>query len=46
MQIKEEWRATPNGLIRARGLGLGLSGQPGPFNAITDPAGWVAAPQK
>jgi D-aminopeptidase len=36
MQIKEEWRATPSGLTRARGLGLGFSGQPGPFNAITD----------
>ncbi|MET0483588.1 MAG: P1 family peptidase [Aestuariivirgaceae bacterium] len=36
MQIKEEWRATPSGLIRARGLGLALSGRPGPFNAITD----------
>ena len=36
MQIKEEWRATPSGLIRARGLGLALGGQPGPFNAITD----------
>src|SRR5262245_25590661 len=36
MQIKEEWRATPSGLIRARGLGLALGGEPGPFNAITD----------
>ena len=38
MQIKEEWRATPSGLLRARGLGLALGGQPGPFNAITDVA--------
>src|SRR5262245_66336239 len=36
MQIKEEWRATPSGLIRARGLDLALGGEPGPFNAITD----------
>src|SRR5262245_19937086 len=38
MEIKDKWRITPNGLTRARGLGLGLGGRPGPLNAITDVA--------
>lgn len=33
------WLRTPSGLLRARGLGLRLPGEPGPFNAITDVAG-------
>ncbi len=33
------WLRTPSGLLRARGLGLPLPGEPGPFNAITDVAG-------
>ena len=36
MEIKEEWRITPSGLTRGRGLGLAFGGRPGPFNAITD----------
>jgi D-aminopeptidase len=36
MEIKEEWRITPSGLTRGRGLGLAFPGRPGPFNAITD----------
>jgi D-aminopeptidase len=36
MEIKEEWRVTPSGLTRGRGLGLAFAGRPGPFNAITD----------
>src|SRR6476661_5277687 len=36
MEIKAEWRMTPGGLTRGRGLGLAFGGQPGPFNAITD----------
>nr|WP_295461636.1 P1 family peptidase [Mesorhizobium sp.] len=33
------WLRTPSGLVRARGLGLPLPGEPGRFNAITDVAG-------
>jgi D-aminopeptidase len=33
------WRTTPSGRLRARGLGLALSGTPGSLNAITDVAG-------
>jgi L-aminopeptidase/D-esterase-like protein len=33
------WQKTPSGKLRARGLGLPLSGTPGPNNAITDVAG-------
>ena len=35
----EDWRKTPAGKRRARGLGLPLPGVPGQFNAITDVAG-------
>ncbi len=37
--MSEHWLTTPNGLTRARGLGLPFDGTPGPFNAITDVAG-------
>jgi L-aminopeptidase/D-esterase-like protein len=30
------WKTTPSGKVRARGLGLPLSGRPGPGNCITD----------
>ncbi|MFH1794789.1 MAG: P1 family peptidase [Pseudomonadota bacterium] len=33
------WLRTPSGLVRARGLGLPLPGEPGRFNAIPDVAG-------
>lgn len=35
----DNWTTTPDGLIRARGLGLPFEGTPGPFNAITDVEG-------
>jgi L-aminopeptidase/D-esterase-like protein len=31
--------ATPAGKVRARGLGIGFDGEPGPWNAITDVTG-------
>jgi L-aminopeptidase/D-esterase-like protein len=34
-----EWKATPSGKLRGRGLGLPFPGLPGPHNAITDVAG-------
>lgn len=34
--MTEYWQNTPSGKKRARGLGLALPGEPGPFNAITD----------
>src|SRR5262245_10100437 len=37
--MSDFWTKTPSGKMRARGLGLPLSGTPGPFNAITDIAG-------
>lgn len=37
--VSPHWLRTPSGLLRARGLGLPLPGEPGPFNAITDVAG-------
>jgi D-aminopeptidase len=39
MRIGLEWRRTPLGKLRARGLTLPLPGKPGPHNAITDVAG-------
>lgn len=36
---KSDWHRTPGGRVRARGLGLALPGEPGPWNAITDVAG-------
>ncbi|HKY94411.1 MAG TPA: P1 family peptidase, partial [Kiloniellales bacterium] len=33
------WQKTPSGKLRARGLGLALSGTPAANNAITDVAG-------
>jgi D-aminopeptidase len=35
----QHWTTAPSGHRRARGLGLALSGTPGPLNAITDVAG-------
>ncbi len=37
--MSHHWTHTPSGKPRLRGLGIELSGQPGPFNAITDVAG-------
>ncbi len=34
-----EWKATPSGKLRGRGLGLPFPGLPGPHNGITDVAG-------
>ena len=37
--MKLNWQKTPNGRVRARGLGIGFDGIPGPANAITDVPG-------
>ncbi|ENZ83966.1 MULTISPECIES: P1 family peptidase [Caulobacter] len=37
--MRQEYRTTPAGKIRARGAGVPFVGQPGPANAITDVAG-------
>ena len=37
--MKPEWKETPSGRLRARGLGLPFEGTCGPFNAITDVPG-------
>ncbi len=37
--LSGSWRATPAGKTRARGAGVPLVGQPGPWNSITDVAG-------
>jgi L-aminopeptidase/D-esterase-like protein len=34
-----DWRSTPSGKVRGRGLGLPFPGEPGSFNAITDVPG-------
>ena len=38
-ETRKEWTTTPDGLTRARGLGLAFDGRPGPHNAITDVPG-------
>jgi len=35
----EQWRKTPSGRTRARGLGLTFDGEPGPLNSLTDVPG-------
>jgi L-aminopeptidase/D-esterase-like protein len=37
--MSKHWSRTPGGKLRARGAGVPFTGQPGPFNAITDVAG-------
>ncbi|MFO1091116.1 MAG: P1 family peptidase [Hyphomicrobiales bacterium] len=37
--MTNDWKRTPKGKVRARGLGLPLPGTPGSFNAITDVEG-------
>lgn len=37
--LPEAWQTTPQGLLRARGLGLDFPGDPGRMNAITDVEG-------
>ncbi|WP_417412534.1 P1 family peptidase [Hoeflea sp.] len=37
--MKPEWKTTPSGKLRGKGLGLSFEGTSGPFNAITDVAG-------
>ncbi|WP_374527314.1 P1 family peptidase [Novosphingobium sp.] len=37
--MRQEYRQTPSGKIRARGAGVPFVGTPGPYNAITDVAG-------
>lgn len=37
--MSPHWMQTPSGKPRLRGLGIHISGSPGPFNAITDVAG-------
>ncbi|WP_339762122.1 P1 family peptidase [uncultured Hoeflea sp.] len=37
--MKPEWKTTPTGKMRGKGLGLPFEGTSGPFNAITDVAG-------
>ena len=39
LELPEAWKATPDGLPRARAFGLDLKGTPGMLNAITDVAG-------
>lgn len=39
--MSDSWVATPSGLLRARGLGVPLSGRPGLHNSITDVPGVV-----
>ncbi len=38
-EVKSQQEHTPDGRPRARGLGIELPGEPGPFNAITDVPG-------
>jgi D-aminopeptidase len=37
--MKPEWKATPSGKLRGKGIGLPFEGISGPFNAITDVPG-------
>jgi len=37
--MKSEWKSTPSGKLRGKGLGLPFEGVSGPFNAITDVPG-------
>lgn len=37
--MKPEWKTTPSGKLRGKGLGLPFEGISGPFNAITDVPG-------
>ena len=37
--MKQEWKTTPSGKLRGKGLGLPFEGASGPFNAITDVPG-------
>ncbi len=37
--MKPEWKKTPSGKLRGKGLGLPFEGVSGPFNAITDVPG-------
>lgn len=37
--MKPEWKATPSGKLRGKGIGLPFEGVSGPFNAITDVPG-------
>ncbi len=38
-QLSDHHHRRPDGLLRARGAGVGFPGRPGPFNAITDVPG-------